>query len=513
MGKQTKRLVVGILFIFIVGVVLFINYYPHYYALLNTPANYSYSGQASWFDPWDINNYFAVIKLAQKEKKILLSNINTTERVKPAFVYPLYTTVAIIFPRVNNILLYHVLAIVCGILLASGIFVLSNLLLKKSFHSLYALLIISLGGGLGFLFSAPGISADLNIPGVTFFSTFQKPHEAIAAFLYISSLVFFFLSVDKKNIIFLLISIVSFLLLIPIYPYRLLSFFLIAGIFVLLSYMRVQKKYPFIYLGIFSALVFPLAIIYTLHFLSSGFSVLTSYQPNNISLISLLLGYGFFIVLFACQLFTPNNKTSLITFLNIWVLVSVGLAILPFGMSRLYLSGLLFPMAILFMLCLKDISKRSTILAFILMMFILILLLPTSLYTFHKRIVEVKNNNIWYYIPVQLKHGFDFLERSKQDGVLALSPLSSYIPAQTGKHVYFGIKDQTPDYDNKVNNAVLFYSGKLTENQAKAFLKENNIHFVIVSTQEEQVGKPSYPFLTVVYKNKGIEILKTTWAD
>jgi hypothetical protein len=505
MEKQMKRLIIGILFILILSGILFINYYPHYYGLQKTPENYTFSGQASWFDPWDINNYFATIKLAQKERTLLLSNINTTKQVKSTFIYPLYTIPAMLFPKTNNVLMYHILAVICSILLASGIMVLSNLLLRKTLYALYALLIIALGGGLGFLFSAPGISADLSIPGVTFFSTFQKPHEAIAALLYISSLVFFYLSIEKKTKKYLLASVLTFLFLIPIYPYRLLSFLLIAGIFVFLTYIKINKKYPLTYLGIFSLVVIPPTIIYTWHFLTSGFSVLTSYQPQPISLISLVLGYGLFIIFFAYQLFVPK-KTSMIWFMNIWIIASLLLSLLPFGMSRLYLSGLIFPMALLVVHYIKEKSNHSQIITVFIMILSLTIFLPTSLYTFSKRISEVKNNSIWFYIPLSFKQSFDFLERSEQDGVLALFPLSSYIPAQTGKHVYFGIKDQTPDYDNKVNNATEFYSGTMQGNEAEVFLQENNIHFIVTSSQEERVNVASYEFLITIYKNDEIEI-------
>ncbi|MDA1316994.1 MAG: hypothetical protein O3B87_03125 [bacterium] len=512
MGKRAVGIITSMMFILILGVILFINYYPHYYGLQNTPERYSYSGQASWFDPWDINNYFATIKLAQKEKSLLLSNINTTEQIKPTFIYPLYTISAILFPKINTILLYHVLAIVCGILLATGILLLSKLLLKKSLHSLYALLIISLGGGLGFLFSPLGMSADLSIPGVTFLSTFQKPHEAIAALLYTSSLVFYYLSIEKKTKKHLFASVATFLLLIPIYPYRLLSFLLIAGLFTLFTYIKINKKYPFIYLGLFSLLIIPPTILYTWHFLTSGFSELTSYQPQPISLVSLVLGYGLFIMLFVYQLFLPK-KSSLVWFLNIWIMVSLILSLLPFGISRLYLSGLLFPMAILFMLFLKEKINQSLIVTIFIMIISLTMFLPTSFYIFNKRIAEVENNSIWFYIPLSFKESFDFLERSEQDGVLALSPLSSYIPAQTGKHVYFGIKDQTPDYDNKVNNANAFYSGLLPESEAEVFIKENDIHFIVVSLQDGSTEPLSYSFLTVVYENKEIQILSPVGED
>ena len=47
----------------------------------------------------------------------------------------------------------------------------------------------------------------------------------------------------------------------------------------------------------------------------------------------------------------------------------------------------------------------------------------------------------------------------------------------------------------------------LQELEAKTFLKENNIHFIVVSSQEQRVGVASYEFLTTVYKNDEIEIV------
>jgi len=355
-----KTLTVSIIFFLILGAILFINYYPHYFASLKTPENYSYSGQASWFDPWDIDNYFATIKLAQKQRSILSYNINTTDSVKGALVYPVYTLTGMLFPKAGGISLYHTLSIIFGIVLALILFVLSYFLTNNRYYSLCVLFCVSLGGGFGFLF--PSIGADLSIPGVTFLSTFQKPHEAIAATFYLSSLVFFYLAITKKNKLYLTISILTLILLIPIFPYRLLSFFIIAAVFVLTAGIIKKEIYPYKYLAIFSGVVFPLALIYIFHFYSSGYATLTSYKPSSISLISLIIGYGIFIIIYAYQLrFFKERKSLLWIFLNIWVIVSLGLSILPFGMSRLYLSGLLFPMTLLFILFLRDFSVSQHI--------------------------------------------------------------------------------------------------------------------------------------------------------
>ncbi|MDP3994571.1 MAG: hypothetical protein Q8P91_01955 [bacterium] len=499
------KLTTGIIFSLILGAILFVNYYPHYYALLKTPKKYSYSGQASWFDPWDINSYFSIIKQAQKKKSIFLDNINTTETGKAALIYPLYTTAGILFPKIDNILLYHLLAIICGTLLAFGIYILSYTLVKNAYYALYILLLVAFGGGFGFLF--PSVGADLNIPGVTFLSTFQKPHEAVAALFYISSLVFFYLAIKKRHKFYWLISVLTLISLIPIYPYRLLSFFLIAGVFVLVFSEKSKERYPYKYLATLSTIILPPALVYIYHFLSSGFGVLIGYKRPSISLISLLLGYGIFILFFIYQLFLKNKKSPLEIFLNIWIIVSLGLSALPLGISRFYLSGLLFPLSILFVSSLNKLSGRLLMPVVSIIFIFSFIAAPSSLYIFNRRMAEVKNNNIWYYLSEPVKQGIDFLGSSEKDGVLVFPPLSSFIPAYTAKRVYFGLKEQTPDYDNKVNNAVQLYLGKLEEKEAENFLKKNYINFVVITDQEKQLGEFSYSFLSSVYKNKEIEIL------
>lgn len=446
--------------------------------------------------------------MAQRGKSILSYNINTTAKTKGAFAYPVYTVAAVIFPKTDGIILYHIMAIVFGIGLAFGIYFLSYLLTNNAYYALCVLVLTSLGGGLGYIFSS---SADLLIPGVTSFSNFQKPHEAFAALLYYSSLLFFYLAVVKRNKHYWLFSLISLIILIPIYPYRLLSFFLITGVFVLVTASFTKKNYPFNYLGTYLGVVLPLALIYLLHFVSSGYGTLAGYKPATIPLISLVSGYGIFLAFYVYQLRYLTNKNNLLwIFLNIWIIVSFGLSILPFGMSRLYLSGLLFPIALLFVFSLRILSRRLQMPVILISLIFFIFSLPTSLSIFSRRIAEVKNNNIWYYIPEPIKQGLDYLESSKIDGVLALPPLSNLIPAYSVKHVYFGIKDQSPDYDNKIYKALLFYSNKLPEKEAKAFLQDNHINLVIVSNQEKVYGLPSYSFLKQVYKNQSLEILGFT---
>lgn len=495
-----KHIFIFTLLTLIIAAILFINFYPHFYAYKNTPPNYSYSGQASWFDPQDINNYLVTIKSTQKSGHLFLQNPNTTQTTKPTLIYPLYTIAGTLFPKTNHILLYHSLALINTILLALGIYSLTFLLTKNHYFSLVSLLLTSLGGGFGFAFPSLGLLADLSIPGVTFLSNFQKPHEGLAGLLYMSSLILFFLTATKRQKSFLILSCFALLLLIPFYPYRILSFFLITGLFSLIT------SSPTSYLISLATPIIPATGLYVYHFLSSGFSALTSFKPPAIPLYSIVLGYGVFFIFFLCQpLIRPKQNKPLRTFLNLWIIISLFLSIFPWGMGRLFLNGLLFPLVLSFILSIKLLSKRLNNPPAVIIAFVLLTSLPSSAYIFIKRIQETRNNNPWFYFSSSTQQALDFLATNKPGGVLTLNPyLASLIPAHTGQTIYFGIKDQTPDYLNKVNQATVFYQGRLSTAEAKSFLAKNQISYIIV--QLRKLDNINYPFLTEVFQNQDIKI-------
>src|SRR3989339_1720370 len=117
---------VHLAFFIISAVILFLGFYPHYYAYQQTPAGYTFSGQASYFDPWDITNYFSAIRQAQLHKSFLLENWNTTENLPKTFIYPLYALTGILFSAVNPVFLYYAMAVIFSVLLCLVIFLVSR---------------------------------------------------------------------------------------------------------------------------------------------------------------------------------------------------------------------------------------------------------------------------------------------------------------------------------------------------------------------------------------------------
>lgn len=487
-----------VVFFSVTAVILFLGFYPHYYAYQQTPKEYVFSGQASYFDPWDITNYFSAIRQAQLHKSFLLENWNTTEGLPKTFIYPLYALAGILFSTVNPIFLYYTMAIIFSVLLCLTIFFISRWFLLDNRLSLISLFLISLGGGFGFLTSNPNQSADVSIPGVTLFSAFQKPHEALALILFSLSLALFFLCLQRKNARLGWLSILALILLIPLYPYRLLIWFLICGVYLLIWGGNWQ-----IYLlgGVAAGL---LGLTYIAHFLTSGFAVLTLFQPQLLPILPLIFGYGIFGIIFFLQFLLKLKYSHERLFLNIWIIVSFLLALWP-GMGRLFLAGAMIPLVLIFLLSYKEIAGRLHIPSLLLLIIVIIFTPLSSFYIFSKQINETANLNIWYYLPNDVNAGLLSLRNLPKDGVLALPPLNSYVTAQTTKKVYFGHKDQTPDITKRQEQAALFYKNVFSNQEALAFLRQNNISYIIYTPQEKSLGQP-YSFLSNVSKSANLEI-------
>ncbi|KKS65144.1 hypothetical protein A3A14_00170 [Candidatus Daviesbacteria bacterium RIFCSPLOWO2_01_FULL_43_38] len=495
-------------------IVLGLNAFPNYYAYINTPADKSFSGQASWFDPWDINVYVSAIKWGQ-QGNILLANSYTTEGHTPVLMYPIYTLSGYIFPSVPPYLSFYFLAIIFGFLLLITILGLAKIFFSRNFEILIATTLIALGGGVGWLFFPSIQSGDLFITGFTFASHFQRPHEALGIIFYLLSLIFFFKAATLKKIFFNLLSLGALLPLMLFYPYYFLSYALICGFYSLLIFLKNNDKKPFIYVFINASLVIPFILIYLNHLRGSqGFSGVVSQQLNNPDIFQLVLGYGIISIFMVYQaIYLKKDKTTV--FLNIWFFSSLLLSFLPFGFSRFYLRALFFPAVILSLLSLELISSKLHLSKKFLISILLVILPLSSFYMSYKRVAEVENNNHWYYLKSTEREALEFLDTKtpKGSGVLASYTMGNYIPANTNNKVYFGHLLQTPDAEEKINNIIMFYSNKFSEDDAAEFVKEAGITYIIFGPEERNITLSNsqsmdlkYKFLHPVFKNPEVII-------
>lgn len=509
-GGNLMRILLLTLIIF---TALFINIFPNYYAYINTPKNYSFSGQASWFDPWDINVYVSAIKFGQ-QGNLLLENLYTSLPNKPIFMYPLYTLSGFFTRSINPFLVFHLLSLAIGLLFSIIVWFLLKKFLSKE-YKLAAFFLIIFGGGLGWIFYPNLNSADLYITGFTFISQFQRAHEALGVSLYLISLVCFYLFTFSKKARFNIFSLISIIILIVFYPYYIFSYFLICGIFSILKYLRNNDKTSIEFLLLNLIISTPILFIYYNHIQSNQtFSSVLNQRLSTPNIIEILSGYGVLFLLVLIQLKSKKTFPGKL-FLNIWFFISIFMSFLPLGFSRFYLRGLFFPLIILSIYGLIYIASNSTkrIKLFI---WLLIFIVPvSSFFIFFKRIAEVNNKNPWYYIAgdsinvlQQIPVGIPYSQ-----SILSYYQLGNYIPAGINLRVYFGHLIQTSKHYEKVQNLVNFYGNKYDDVEAQNFLKENNIKYVYYGEEEKNLSikfsgieKLEYKFLKLLNSFGKVEV-------
>lgn len=369
-----------------------------------------------------------------------------------------------------------------------------------------ALFLTSLGGGLSWYLPSKFTSSDLYVTGFTFTSAFQRPHVAIGTLLYLSSLILFYRLTQSNRLLFSHISLFCLFLLVFFYPYYLLSYFLICVLYIVFSRRKTIHSKALTCLILNLILVGLLTLFYLKHLQQSGFTGIVSQQLPALKIISLLLGYGLYLPIFLFQLVGLKKNQNLKIFLTLWFSSSILLSFLPFGFARFYLRGLFFPLVLLTLLALKDLSQKLLISEKTLVFILLIISPLSSLFIFQKRLAETKNLNPWFYQPLNIKEGFSFLAKQKANGVLTDYLFGNYIPAYTGKNVYFGHLIQTPKVREKIFLFNEFFQRKLKETQAKTFLDQNHISFIVVNPREKEKQHPDYPFLEKIYYNNNIEI-------
>lgn len=482
-------MVVKIIFFAVAVLVLSLNALPNHYALIKTPPGQVFSGQASWFDPWDINVYVAAINQGQSGS-VLLHNSYTTILHSPILYYPFYTIIGFILPKINSFFLFHLLAGAVGLLLTLVIWKTAGFFLGSKKETLLATLLISLGGGLGWLFFPEIKSADLFMTGFTFASHFQRPHEGLAVALYLLSLGFFYLAIEKKLFRLNLFSLIALIPLLIFYPFYILSFALIEGTYAFSVYLRQGKTFPLFFTLVNVTAGGVVALIYTLYLKANPvFGGVTAQTLSTPTIPEILLGYGALLPITAYQIRRGKSRGKL--FLSLWLVINLLLAYLPLGFARFYLRTLYFPLILLALPPLLKLFHLKGIFYKLIVLSVLCFTAFSSFFITYERIAEIKNHNPWYYLNIEESQALQFLRQNSSNGigVLAVYYLGNIIPALTSNSVYFGHLLQTPQAADKIRNLTLFYGNKMSDSEAKSFLISNNIRFIVYRGEEQELSK------------------------
>jgi hypothetical protein len=98
------------------------------------------------------------------------------------------------------------------------------------------------------------------------------------------------------------------------------------------------------------------------------------------------------------------------------------------------------------------------------------------------------------------------LHGNQKEAVLSLTFVGNYIPGQTGMTVYLGHWAETIDYQDKLSETLKFYTGKMTQPQAREWLTKNHIGYVLLGSYEHQLGAVLPLPLKQVFSESGTAI-------
>jgi hypothetical protein len=494
---------------------------PTYLGYIFTPKGTVFSGQAFAFDPWDINVYVAAIKWAQIHG-FEYQNAFTTVPHKSVMLYPLYTTIGFFLPRVDVFLIYNALIITFGLSLLIILYKFIKVFSENFLHPAVVLLTIAFAGGIewvAFIFFRVEPNG-INTIYYTFQNMLQRPHTLLAFSLYLISLSCFFIGITTKSPKHIKLSIITFIASCLIYPYNVISFYVVTTIFSFIYALRSKSNYPIKYLIKHAIFTIPPVSIYSIYLLLNKGAFSNVFNPDALAtfnfkiLVTSTTVYLPFVVYQLVYHLRKGNFDNKNIFLNIWLISSYALAFIPISFSRYFIRGMYVPVVILTFHALYILSKNHKHLIKVVTTLVIIIGSLTSVYFLYLRITVIDNpNNQWYYISKDRHEALQYLNNNTivGSGVIADYPFSNQIPTYTHNRVYFGHNFQSPGSESKKRLQEQLFDLGLDQQSAKNFIFANNINYVvwpIGKTRKPDKISLKYSFLKLIFENENYYIFK-----
>ena len=152
--------------------------------------------------------------------------------------------------------------------------------------------------------------------------------------------------------------------------------------------------------------------------------------------------------------------------------------------------------------------KRSLLFGFFVVGF-LVLQIPGIVSEVQTRVSSYYLNSPLNFVDRHTYEGLLYLKKlPRQKNVLAFQTLETLVPAISGHRVYAGHGTLTIDYATKIGNVAAFYSFAFTQEEARRFLTDNTIGYVLwqKDLNEAANAQRRYGFLIREYENSSLTI-------
>ncbi len=205
-------------------------------------------------------------------------------------------------------------------------------------------------------------------------------------------------------------------------------------------------------------------------------------------------------------------------FIFFWPLLPVVLLFFAtsLGISKIRLLDTAFyiPLGILAALSLKILHKKFLKIHFNLILPIMFLIFSFTTSLYYLKLVNKTYQEMPVYtnifIPQDSIEALTFISKSipKDSIIFSDEHIGNLIPIYGPVISYFGHVNMTANFADKQNNVWRFYSLRMTDSEAREFLKKGNINFVYFGPEERGISQKDLPysFLKPVFKNNSVII-------
>jgi hypothetical protein len=143
----------------------------------------------------------------------------------------------------------------------------------------------------------------------------------------------------------------------------------------------------------------------------------------------------------------------------------------------------------------------------------LLLILPTNLYLFAWRFIDLRRHDYPYYLQNSEIAAFKWLEQNAQGAQVVFSSETTgqYVPMFTGAHAYLAHWAQTVDYFNKRDAVKAFYDAGTSDAAREQILRTHGVKYVLAGPAERELGAydpASSSLLVLSFENADVRIFR-----
>ena len=173
-----------------------------------------------------------------------------------------------------------------------------------------------------------------------------------------------------------------------------------------------------------------------------------------------------------------------------WLVGGIVLLYFPFDLQRRFLTGYFIPVVLIGSILLEKLETSNHGKSTIFVIGIVGLSLITNLIVLTGIFMGLKNHDPHFFLSRDEAEAISWMDTNAADQavVMASPALGNFIPARADLKVVYGHPFESIQAEARLEMITQFYSGNLSGIEAKSWLQEMNVHYVVFGSREMETG-------------------------